>query len=140
MKKLILFWILIFSLQIFAQDKAVALKFDEFDDAVEEYLFAEPISITQRIERFANQLKKTSNSKAYIIYYQSQISENSYAASNLAHSIKSILSYRKGIDSEKIVLIDGEQLAQLMIDHNLEVTTEITYEIKKIDSDYFDGE
>ena len=107
MKKLILFWILIFSLQIFAQDKAVALKFDEFDDAVEEYLFAEPISITQRIERFANQLKKTSNSKAYIIYYQSQISENSYAASNLAHSIKSILSYRKGIDSEKIVLIDG---------------------------------
>ena len=40
----------------------------------------------------------------------------------------------------KIVLIDGEQLAQLMIDHNLAVTTEITYEIKKIDSDYFDGE
>lgn len=40
----------------------------------------------------------------------------------------------------KIVLIDGEQLAQLMIDYNLGVTTQITYEIKKIDTDYFDAE
>jgi len=40
----------------------------------------------------------------------------------------------------KIVLIDGDQLAQLMIDYNLGVTTEITYEIKKMDTDYFDGE
>jgi Restriction endonuclease len=40
----------------------------------------------------------------------------------------------------KIVLIDGDQLAQLMIDYNLGVTTEITYEIKKMDIDYFDGE
>jgi restriction system protein len=37
----------------------------------------------------------------------------------------------------KIVLIDGEQLAQLMIDYNLGCTTHQTYEIKKIDSDYF---
>lgn len=40
----------------------------------------------------------------------------------------------------KIVLIDGNQLAQLMIDYNLGVTIEITYEIKKMDTDYFDGE
>lgn len=40
----------------------------------------------------------------------------------------------------KIVLIDGDQLAQLMIDYNLGVTTQITYEIKKIDIDYFDTE
>lgn len=40
----------------------------------------------------------------------------------------------------KIVLIDGEQLAQLMIDYNLGVITQITYEIKKIDTDYFDAE
>lgn len=37
----------------------------------------------------------------------------------------------------KIVLIDGEQLAQLMIDYNLGCTTQQVYEIKKIDSDYF---
>ena len=40
----------------------------------------------------------------------------------------------------KIVLIDGDQLAQLMIDYNLGVTTQISYEIKKMDTDYFDGE
>ena len=40
----------------------------------------------------------------------------------------------------KIVLIDGDLLAQLMIDYNLGVTTQITYEIKKMDTDYFDGE
>ncbi len=40
----------------------------------------------------------------------------------------------------KIVLIDGDQLAQLMIDYNLGVTTEIAYEIKRIDTDYFDAE
>jgi restriction system protein len=37
----------------------------------------------------------------------------------------------------KIVLIDGEQLAQLMIDYNLGVTSINSYEVKRIDSDYF---
>jgi len=40
----------------------------------------------------------------------------------------------------KIVLIDGEQLAQLMIDYNLGCTTQQNYELKKIDSDYFGEE
>ncbi|MDQ3584960.1 MAG: restriction endonuclease, partial [Acidobacteriota bacterium] len=40
----------------------------------------------------------------------------------------------------KIVLIDGEQLAQLMIDHNVGVSLSTTYEIKRIDSDYFSEE
>ncbi len=38
----------------------------------------------------------------------------------------------------KIVLIDGEQLAQLMIDYNIGCSTQQTYEIKKIDGDYFE--
>jgi restriction system protein len=37
----------------------------------------------------------------------------------------------------KIVLIDGQQLAQLMIDYNVGVATSRTYLVKKIDSDYF---
>lgn len=37
----------------------------------------------------------------------------------------------------KIVLIDGESLAQYMIDFNLGCTIQHTYEIKKIDNDYF---
>lgn len=37
----------------------------------------------------------------------------------------------------KIVLIDGVELAKLMIDYNLGVTTTNVYEIKRIDGDYF---
>lgn len=40
----------------------------------------------------------------------------------------------------KIVLIDGETLAQMMIDHNVGVSTVGTYDVKKIDSDYFTEE
>ena len=40
----------------------------------------------------------------------------------------------------KIVLIDGEQLAQLMIDYNLGCTPQQSYELKKIDNDYFGEE
>lgn len=39
----------------------------------------------------------------------------------------------------KIVLIDGEQLAQMLIDNNVGVTTVANYEIKRVDSDYFIG-
>ena len=44
--------------------------------------------------------------------------------------------YASGIES-KIVLIDGTELAQLMIDHGIGVTPHQTYEIKKLDTDYF---
>ena len=40
----------------------------------------------------------------------------------------------------KIVLIDGESLAELMIDHNLAVSTVNIFEIKRIDNDYFGDE
>ena len=40
----------------------------------------------------------------------------------------------------KIVLLDGEELMQLMIDYNLGVSTINVYEIKPVDSDYFGEE
>lgn len=40
------------------------------------------------------------------------------------------------IDS-KITLIDGETLSQLMIDYNVGINSIVTYELKRIDSDYF---
>lgn len=40
----------------------------------------------------------------------------------------------------KIVLIDGEHLAEYMIDHNLAVSTVNVFEIKRIDNDYFGDE
>lgn len=44
--------------------------------------------------------------------------------------------YASRIDS-RIVLIDGEQLAQLMIDYDMGVSSMASYELKRIDSDYF---
>ena len=44
--------------------------------------------------------------------------------------------YINNIDS-KIALMDGRQLAEFMIDHNIGVSTVKTYEIKRVDSDYF---
>jgi restriction system protein len=40
----------------------------------------------------------------------------------------------------KIILLDGETLAGLMVDHNVAVTKVGTYELKRIDTDYFEGE
>lgn len=40
----------------------------------------------------------------------------------------------------KIVLIDGEKLSQLMIDYNIGCSVERTFELKKIDNDYFGEE
>lgn len=41
---------------------------------------------------------------------------------------------------KKIVLIDGQQLSELMLDHDLGVTTEDMYIVRKIDFDYFSEE
>jgi restriction system protein len=49
---------------------------------------------------------------------------------------KDAVSYVSTIDP-KVVLIDGNRLVDLMIDHNLGVSTTDTYEIKKIDTDFF---
>jgi restriction system protein len=37
----------------------------------------------------------------------------------------------------KIILIDGQQLSQLMIDFGVGVATDTIYELKRLDSDYF---
>jgi restriction system protein len=39
---------------------------------------------------------------------------------------------------KRIVLIDGEQLTNLMIDHGVGVTDVEVYAIKRIDEDYFE--
>jgi restriction system protein len=49
---------------------------------------------------------------------------------------KDAREYAAKIDS-RIILIDGEQLAQYMIDHNIGVAPVASYEVKRIDSDYF---
>ena len=38
----------------------------------------------------------------------------------------------------KLILIDGHRLGQLMIEFNVGVSTQRTYSVKRIDSDYFE--
>jgi restriction system protein len=46
------------------------------------------------------------------------------------------IQYAEGL-SDKVVLIGGETLANLMIDHGVGVALEEAYEIKRVDSNYF---
>jgi len=50
---------------------------------------------------------------------------------------KSAIDYVKAIDP-KVILIDGETLTNLMIEYNVGTTAIHTYQIKKIDLDYFE--
>src|SRR5207253_2026163 len=45
--------------------------------------------------------------------------------------------YASGLH-QKIILIDGRRLAELMIEHGIGVAEEHAYSVKKIDSDYFE--
>ncbi|MBI5294205.1 MAG: restriction endonuclease [Chloroflexi bacterium] len=46
------------------------------------------------------------------------------------------VKYASDIDT-KVILIDGKRLAELMIDYNVGVTEISSYQLKRIDSDYF---
>jgi restriction system protein len=48
------------------------------------------------------------------------------------------IKYAGSIQHLKVILIDGAQLTQLMIEHDVGVTIERTYTAKMIDRDYFD--
>lgn len=48
--------------------------------------------------------------------------------------------YAEALHGSTIVLVDGDQLMRLMIRYNLGVSVEHTYEVKRIDSDFFADE
>ena len=50
---------------------------------------------------------------------------------------KDALSYKPG-SGVKLVLIDGKTLASYMIEYNVGVSISKVYEIKRLDSDYFE--
>lgn len=52
---------------------------------------------------------------------------------------KEAIDYASVIAS-KIILIDGTMLVGLMVDHNIAVAKVGTYELKRIDTDYFEGD
>lgn len=75
------------------------------------------------IDQFAGALSKKKASKGIFI-----------TTSNFTKdALTSVKEY-----SSRIILIDGSQLAEYMIDHGVGVSVESIYEIKKIDSDFFE--
>ena len=57
-----------------------------------------------------------------------------------SHFSKAAIDYVSKHMTARIVLVDGKELTRLMIKYNLGVSVEKTYEIKRLDSDYFIGE
>lgn len=47
------------------------------------------------------------------------------------------ITYAKKVP-QKVILIDGDRLAELMIQHNIGVSKSHSYDVKHVDSDYFD--
>ena len=47
------------------------------------------------------------------------------------------VDYVKNLPNTKVVLVDGSVLTKLMIKHNVGVSLEHAYEVKRIDTDFF---
>jgi restriction system protein len=54
-----------------------------------------------------------------------------------SHFSKHAVEYAENVPNLKVILIDGQQLATLMIEHNVGTSVQKTYEIKQIDENYF---
>ena len=96
----------LFTLTVFTQEKPKALKFDEFDDSVENqfYSYGE-ISLSQRTERFIKQLKKERGVRVYIIYYQARTTDSSNKT--WINEIENDIRYNTKIKYEDVVSVDG---------------------------------
>ena len=51
---------------------------------------------------------------------------------------KDAVDFVERIEGKKVVLINGDQLAEFMIDHGLGVITTKSYEIREVSNDFFD--
>ncbi len=117
MKKLALLWILIYAIQIFGQDKPLALKFDEYiESGAEEYTFR-----NNRLEnvssKFALELARNESYVGYIVFYNPRkgrypLSAGGNIAESAFRSITDADYYQSSkpqikIPKERVVLIDG---------------------------------
>jgi len=48
------------------------------------------------------------------------------------------IEFATNLTGKKLVLIDGQRLTELMIDHNLGVSVKKTYELKEVSNDFFE--
>jgi restriction system protein len=55
-----------------------------------------------------------------------------------SHFTQDALDYVERIEGKKVVLIDGDRLAEFMLDHGVGVTTTKVYELREVSNDFFD--
>jgi restriction system protein len=55
-----------------------------------------------------------------------------------SHFTKDATDFVERIEGKKVVLIDGDRLAELMIDHGVGVATTKVYELREVSNDFFD--
>ena len=52
---------------------------------------------------------------------------------------KNAIKIAEGIRNPRLVLVDGERLAELMIEHGVGVQTKQVIRVSKLDTDFFSG-
>jgi hypothetical protein len=87
------------SFQTFAQQKSVAIKFDEF--------FYQKADLGSRANRFAQYIKKDLQSKFYIVYYNPRKSKYGLDGEKWADYAQEVLANGHDISQNRIILIDG---------------------------------
>ncbi len=88
--------LLIFNTAVFAQEKPQAMKFDEFVEGM-----------IGRVNRFAQYVKKDSQSEFCIIYYNPRKSKYGLEGKKWAEYAQGILENGYDISRSRIVLVDG---------------------------------
>jgi len=109
---LIAFLIFLLTAQIFAQEKPQALKFDEFDDVIENQFYSDRKEFTfrERVERFTKQLEKERGVTAYIVYYRARITYQTFEwqdFGNKVFAIRNQILYNERIKMKDVVIING---------------------------------
>lgn len=97
-KIILSFYLAFFAFQTFAQEKTVALKFDEFD---------EKASLIERVNRFAQHIHKDLQSEFYIIYYNPRKSKYGNEGVKSGEYARGILENGYDISQNRITLVDG---------------------------------
>lgn len=94
--------------QVFSQQKAIALKFDEFNDSQQLSYTELQQTSKERIERFVNQLKRERGSRVYLIHYRARVFEDSryFRPSTWTSNTKWAIS-GSSVKSEDIFIVDG---------------------------------
>ena len=101
-----------------------------------DYGHGDTSSELNAISRFKTALSVVRKSKSLPVLFRDSAQRKGFFITT-SDFTKDANDYAAMIDS-RIVLINGVRLCNLMIDHGIGVTRATSYEVKRLDSDYFE--